>query len=339
MSFEHALRIVEDDQSLSAHEARGAFDDIFGGNVPSDQLATFLLSLCKKGETVDEILGAAQSMRAHAITIKAPPDTIDIVGTGGDNHQTLNVSTAVALVVAACGVPVAKHGNRAATSRSGSSDVLKALGVNLEPGFETLEQCLHEANLCFLFAPSHHLAMRHVADVRRKLGVHTIFNLLGPLTNPANVKRHLIGAYELELLGPMAEVLVRLGSEAAWLAHGQDGMDEITITAPTDIVEMNRGMISHFTLTPEDLGFPRVHISELHGSDAEYNATQLQRLLRGLLSPYRDIVLMNASAALVVAKKAADLSHGVQLAMQAINSGAANNTLDKVIRLTNKSFT
>jgi anthranilate phosphoribosyltransferase len=337
MSFEHALRRVKDDQSLSAFEARSAFDEIFEDKVPQEQLATFLLGLCKKGETVDELLGATQSMRAHALTIKAPIGAIDIVGTGGDIHGTLNISTATALVVAACGVPVAKHGNRAVTSRSGSSDVLKALGVNLEPGLGVVERCLSEANLCFLFAPSHHLAMRHVAEVRKKLGVRTIFNLLGPLTNPANVKRHLIGAYELELLGPMAEVLVQLGSESAWLAHGHDGMDEITTTAPTDIVELNEGMIRHFTLTPEDLGFPRVHISELHGGDAEHNATQLRRLLRGLRSPYRDIVLMNASAALVVARKADNLPNALKLAMHVLDTGAAYNTLDKLVQLSNSS--
>lgn len=334
MSFEAALKKIEDREDLSVDEARAAFDGIFAGGIPDDDLAAFLLGLVRKGETVDELCGAVTSMRSHAISIHAPPGTIDIVGTGGDVHGTLNVSTATALVVAACGVPVAKHGNRASSSRSGSSDVLKALGIGLEPDLGVIERCLEEANICFLFAPRHHPAMRHVAAVRKRLGVRTIFNLLGPLTNPANVLLHLIGAYELEWLGPMAEVLRSLGSEAAWLVHGQDDLDEITVTAPTDVVEMRHGMMRHFTLTPEVAGLRRARLDDLKGRDAAYNAAELRGLLDAHEGPYRDIVLMNAAAALIVANRTHDLQLGVQIAAEAVDSGKAKHTLEMLVRLT-----
>lgn len=336
--FNLLLSKVEKGMSLTEEEAESAFDEIFTGNVPDNNIASFLLGLCKNGETVNELLGAVRSMRAKAITIEAPPGTIDIVGTGGDQNQTFNISTAAALVVAACGVPVAKHGNRSVTSRSGSSDILTALGVNLEPDLGTLEECLNQTNLCFLFAPRHHPAMRHVSSVRKELGVRTIFNLLGPLTNPANVRRHLIGVYEIEWLGPMAEVLKTLGSEIAWLVHGQDDMDEITTTTMTDIVELKGQSVRNFTISPEQFNLPRIHINEIYGGDAKHNATELRRLLRGVKSAYRDIVLMNASAALVVAGKCVDMHHGLRLAASALDTGAAYDVLDKVVHITNSSF-
>jgi len=330
----HLLRIAEG-HDLGADEARQAFDAIFKGEVLPEQIAAFLLGLKGKGETADEILGAAQSMRHHMIPIKAPEGAMDIVGTGGDTLSTLNISSAVAFVVAACDVPVAKHGNRAASSRSGSSDVLAALGVNLDASPLLLERCLAEANLCFLFAPKHHPAMKHVADVRRQLKTRTIFNLLGPLTNPANVKRHLIGVYASNWLEPMARVLGQLGSEAVWVTHGHDGMDEITTTAPTDVVEMRKGRIDRFILEPEHVGLTRARIDVLKGGEAEHNATELKRLLQGQRGTYRDIVLLNASAALVVADKAEDLPHGMRRAEQAIDSGAARAVLEKLIAITN----
>lgn len=321
---------------LSASETQSAFDIIFEGHVPDEKIAAFLLGLHKKGETVDELLGAVKSMRGKMVPLQAPPHTMDIVGTGGDAQGTLNISTAVALVVAGCGVPVAKHGNKAATSKSGSSDVLKALGINLEPPLSVVEQCLAEAKLCFLFAPRHHPAMKHVAEVRKKLGVRTLFNLLGPLTNPAQVTHHLIGVYQLEWLGPMAEVLKLLGSEAAWIAHGHDGMDEITTTGPTDIVELRNNMIQHFTLEPSQVGLPQVSVAKLKGGDAAFNAMALRELLKGAKNAYRDIVTFNASAALIVAGKAQDLKQGMRLAESSIDSGAAQRTLDILIRLTNE---
>ncbi len=335
MPLKSILQKVENGQDLSAAEAHTAFDQIFEDKVPAEQIASFLLGLHKKGETVNELIGAVTSMRGKMISIKAPPGAIDIVGTGGDAQGTFNISTAVALVVAACGVPVAKHGNRASTSRSGSSDILAALGINLEPDLTILERCLNEAHLCFLFAPRHHPAMKHVAEVRRSLKSRTIFNLVGPLTNPANVKRHLIGVYELEWLGPMAEVLKELGSEDAWLAHGHDGMDEITTTSPTDIVELRNGQVRHFSLAPEELGLPRASLENLKGGDAAHNADALKKLLKGERGPYRDIVLMNAAAALAVAGKYEDLPHGIAKATEAIDNGLARRTLDILINLTN----
>jgi anthranilate phosphoribosyltransferase len=336
MAFAQNLKQLEEGKDLSIEEARAAFDQIFGGDIPAEDIASFLLALCRKGESVNELLGAVTSMRGKMLTIKAPPGAIDIVGTGGDAHGTFNISTAVALVVAACGVPVAKHGNRASTGRSGSSDILAALGVNLEPDLAVLEQCLETVNVCFLFAPRHHPSMRHVAEVRRKLGMRTIFNLVGPLTNPANVSRHLIGVYELEWLGPMAEVLKKLGSEAAWLAHGQDGMDEISTTAPTDIVELRHNFVRHFAMTPEQLGLPRVKLDDLKGGDAKRNAEEMKRLLQGHKGPYRDIVLINAAAALAVAGKYDDLRQGLAKAADAIDSGGVQRTLDELVRLTNR---
>ena len=329
-------RKLQKKQALSVEEAHAAFDLIFTGDIPEEQIATFLLALHDKGETTDEILGAVSSMRARAITITAPDNVIDIVGTGGDARGTLNISTAAALVVAGCGVPVAKHGNRAATSKSGSSDVLAALGINLEPPLSMLEQCLSEANLCFLFAPRHHPAMRHVVAVRKKLGVRTIFNLLGPLTNPANVKRHLIGVYSQEWLRPMAEVLHSLGSQTAWLTHGQDGMDEITTITATDVVALQNNTINSFTLTPHDTTIPSPPPQDLQGGDAVQNAATMKRLLSGEKSAYRDIVRLNAAAALVVGGKAADLKHGLALAAESLDSGAARDTLRKLIEVTTR---
>lgn len=336
MLFDHVLQKIEAGENLTQDEARESFDLIFTGEIPDDSLAAFLLGLCKKGESVEELLGAVTSMRGKAITIKAPPDAIDIVGTGGDQLNTLNISTAAAFVVAGCGVPVAKHGNRSVSSRSGASDVLRELGVNVEPDLEILEECLNVANICFLFAPTHHPAMRHVAPVRKQLGVKTIFNLLGPLTNPANVSLHLIGAYEKECLEPMAEVLLQLGSKAAWLVHGQDDMDEITTTAPTDGIELRDEMLRPFALTPESMRLPRASVADLYGKNAVENAIALRKLLNGEPGPYRDIALANAGAALVVVGKASDILHGINLAAESIDSGAAAEALNRLVTLTNR---
>lgn len=336
MSLDLPLSRIAIGQNLSADEARQAFDVVFEGKVPAAEIAAFLIGLKEKGETVDEILGAAASMRSRMLAVKAPDNAMDIVGTGGDAHGTLNISTAVAFVVAASGIPVAKHGNRAASSRSGSSDVLAALGINLDASVGTLQNCLLKANLCFMFAPKHHPAMQHVAEIRKQLKTRTIFNLLGPLTNPANVKRHLIGVFSRDWLEPMAKVLNSLGSEAAWLTHGQDGMDEITTTAPTDVVELRQGKIERFILNPEHVGIARARIDVLKGGEAEHNAIELKRLLQGQHGTYRDIVLLNASAALTVAGKAEDLRQGMQIAEQAIDSGNARKALETLITLTNE---
>lgn len=334
MIINSILSLVRSGQDLSADECRSVFDQIFRGELAANEIQQFLIALRDKGESVAEILGAAQSMRAHMQAITAPAGAIDIVGTGGDGRNTLNVSTAAAIVVAACGVPVAKHGNRAASSRSGSSDALRELGVNLEPSWDALERCANELGLAFLFAPRHHQAMRHVIEIRRAIGTRTIFNVLGPLTNPANVKRHLLGVYELELLGPLAEVLLALGSDAAWLAHGHDGCDEITITAPTDIVELKARQIGHMTVAPEDAGLQRAPLEAIQGGDAVTNAAAIRRLLAGETNAYRDIVLLNSGAALIVAGKASDLRQGAILAAKAIDSGAAQDKLARLCEAT-----
>jgi anthranilate phosphoribosyltransferase len=330
------LHKLRDGHNLSSSEARGVFDSIFAGEVPESHIAAFLLALRRKGETSDEILGAVESMRAKALAIPAPEDAIDIVGTGGDAKETFNISTAAALVVAACGVPVAKHGNRAASGKAGSSDVLAALGINLEPPLEILEQCLADAHLCFMFAPRHHPAMRFVAPVRKKLGVRTIFNLLGPLTNPANVKRHLIGVFSADWLVPMAEVLHSLGSSSAWLTHGQDGMDEITTVTASDVVAIRDDEIIRFVISPEEAGLDFASPEELRGGDAITNAEEIKKLLAGEKGAYRDIVGLNAAAALVVAGKAADLRQGVSTAFENLDNGAANGVLQKLIDMTNR---
>ncbi len=338
MSLEPFLTRLLKREDLSVDEARQAFDDIFAGNIPAEHIGTFLMGLKNKGETVDEILGAVTSMRSRMLTVSAPANAIDIVGTGGDAHGTLNISTAVALVVAACGVPVAKHGNRAASSRSGSSDVLMALGINLNVTTDVLQRCLAEANICFMFAPNHHPAMRYVAEVRKNLKTRTIFNLLGPLTNPANVRHHLIGVYARDWLEPMAKVLHQLGSKVAWLTHGQDGMDEITTTAPTDVVELRNDKFNRFILEPEHVGLSRVRLDVLKGGEAEHNAIELKRLLQGQRGTYRDIVAFNAGAALVVAGKTGDLRQGVESAEQAIDNGSARTVLDTLIEITNEKI-
>jgi anthranilate phosphoribosyltransferase len=336
MSLTKYLLKLADKNDLTADETRTAFDIIFEGKARTDHIPSFLLGLKHKGETADELLGAAQSMRSRMVTIKAPENAMDIVGTGGDAHSTLNISTAVAFVVAACGIPVAKHGNRAASSRSGSSDVLAALGINLDASPETLERCLAEANLCFMFAPRHHPAMQQVAEIRAQLKTRTIFNLLGPLTNPANVKQHLIGVYSHDWLEPMAQVLNKLSSKIAWLTHGQDGMDEITTTAPTDVVELRNNRLDRFIIEPEHVHLKRARLDALKGGEAAHNAAELKRLLQGQHGTYRDIVLFNASAALVIAGKAEDLNKAMPIATQAIDRSAVLSVLDKLLTLTNK---
>jgi len=338
MPLSDVIKKLKSGHDLHVDEVRSVFDAIFIGSVAAESIGTFLLALHDKGETSDEIRGAVLSMREKALTMSAPENTIDIVGTGGDGRNTLNISTAVAMTVAACGVKVAKHGNRSATSKSGSSDVLTALGINIEPPFPILEECLAEANLCFLFAPRHHPVMRYVVDVRKKLRVQTIFNLLGPLTNPANVKHHLIGVYDNKWLFPMAQVLRDLGSESAWLTHGRDGMDELTICDTSDVVSLYKVSIDKTILEPKDANIPLLTTPEsLHGGDASYNAAALTKLFAGEKGAYRDIVLYNAAAALFVSKRASDLITGVTLAAQALDNGAAQAVLNKVVKLTNQA--
>jgi len=322
-------------QALSRAEAEAAFDRLLSGESTAAQTAAFLMALRVRGETVDEISGAVAAMRAKMLTVAAPSDAVDIVGTGGDNSGTWNVSTLAAIVTAAAGVPVAKHGNRALSSKSGAADVLTALGVKvgLEP--DGVSRCIREAGVGFMFAPTHHASMRHVGPVRVELGTRTIFNLLGPLSNPAGVKRQLVGAYSAEWLEPMADALRTLGSERVWLVHGSDGLDEITTTGPTEVAELKDGTLSRFTITPEEAGLARATPDALKGGDATHNAHALRAVLDGEKSAYRDIALINAGAALVIADKAATLKDGVALAAQAIDSGKAKATLDTLIAASN----
>lgn len=320
---------------LTGQEAEQAFDIIMSGHATPSQIGGFLMALRVRGETVDEITGAARVMRAKAHAVKAPADAIDTCGTGGDGAGTWNISTAAALVAAGCGVPVAKHGNRAMSSKSGAADVLAALGVNLDADMALVEQALSNANIGFLMAPRHHAAMRFVGPTRVELGTRTIFNLLGPLANPAGAKRQLLGVFSAHWLEPLAHVLHRLGSEAAWIVHGSDGLDEITVTGPTTVAELKNGHVHSFEVTPEDAGLSRWPAADLRGGDSAVNAVALQGVLAGQPGAYRDIVLLNAAAALVVAGKAADLRLGAEMAADAIAAGAAQKALDDLVRITN----
>jgi anthranilate phosphoribosyltransferase len=323
-------------QPMSEVQSEEVFDTVMSGAATPAQVGALLMALRLRGETVDEITGAARSLRSKALTITAPDGAIDTCGTGGDGLGTYNISTAVAFVVAACGVTVAKHGNRAATSKSGSADVLASLGVRIDADLALVRESLEQAKLGFLFAARHHAAMRHVAPIRGELGTRTIFNLLGPLANPAGTKRQMMGVYAERWVKPMAEVLGRLGAEHAWVVHGTDGLDELTTTGPSLVAEWKDGAVRTFTVTPADAGLKVADPKDLKGGDATVNAQALQRLLDGDHTAYRDIVLMNAAAALIVAGKARDLREGVAMAAHAIDTGAANAVLPKRVDITNR---
>ncbi|GGC69553.1 anthranilate phosphoribosyltransferase [Chelatococcus reniformis] len=334
-AFKPFIAKVATGAPLTRDEARAAFETLLSGEVTPAQAGAFLMALRVRGETVDEIAGAVSALRARMVTVNAPADAIDIVGTGGDNVGTYNVSTLTSLVVAACGVTVAKHGNRAASSKSGAADVLTALGVRIGLDADAIGRCIAGAGIGFMFAPGHHASMRHVAPVRTELGTRTLFNLIGPLANPAAVKRQLLGCFSEMWLEPMVEVLRTLGSERIWAVHGSDGLDEITTTGPTQVVALDNGSISRFTITPEDIGLARARLDDLKGGDPEHNALALKRVLDGEKGPYRDIVVINAAAALVVAGRASSLPEGAGLAAAALDNGAAFTTLYKLISLSN----
>ena len=320
---------------LSRAEAETAFSALFNGEGTPAQMGGFLMALRTRGETVDEYAAAASVMRAKCNAVRAPLGAMDIVGTGGDAKGTLNISTATAFVVAGCGVPVAKHGNRNLSSKSGASDALTELGLNVMVGPEVVEKCLAEAGIGFMMAPMHHPATRHVMPVRMELGTRTIFNILGPLTNPAGVKRQLTGAFSPDLIRPMAETLLALGSEKAWLVHGGDGTDEISIAAPTAVAALENGEIREFTLHPEDAGLPVHPFEAIMGGTPAENATAFRALLDGTSSAYRDAVLLNSAAALMVADKVATLKEGVEHARASIDSGAAKARVATLVRITN----
>jgi anthranilate phosphoribosyltransferase len=321
-------------EALSEAEAAAAFDILMAGEATPAQIAGLLMALRVRGETVDEITGAARVMRARMRAIAAPEGAMDVCGTGGDAQGTVNISTTVAFVVAGCGVAVAKHGNRAISSRSGGADVLGALGVTIDAPFPVLEQALRQVRVAFLMAPRHHAAMRHVAGPRVELGVRTIFNLLGPLANPARVTRQLVGVFGRRWVRPLAETLGRLGAERAWVVHGSDGLDELTVTGESHVAEWHAGRVREFTVKPADAGLKLSSPAALKGGDAAENAEALRGVLAGIAGPYRDAVLLNAAAALVVAGRAGDLKQGVALAAKAIDSGAAMAALEALIAIT-----
>jgi anthranilate phosphoribosyltransferase len=334
-SFKPYLAKVATGAALSREEARAAFETLLSGEVTPAQAGGFLMALRVRGETQDEIVGAVEAMRGRMIAIRAPKGAIDIVGTGGDGSGSYNISTLAAVIVSACGVPVAKHGNRAASSRSGAADVLSALGVRIGLDPELLEQCLQDAGLCFMFAQTHHASMRHVAPVRVELGTRTLFNLLGPLANPAGVTRQLLGVPSEAWMASLTEALRELGSERVWTVHGSDGLDEITTTGPTAVIALENGTIRRFSVTPEDVGLARARPEDLKGGDPDHNAQALRAVLDGEPGAYRDIAVMNAGAALVVAGKAANLREGVEQAAAAIASGAARGALARLVAVSN----
>jgi anthranilate phosphoribosyltransferase len=334
--FTPALKRLTDGSVLSAEESARAFGAIMAGAVAHEDIAAFLTVLARRPPTIAEIVGGVRAMRGAMRKIKAPDNAIDLCGTGGDGHNTFNISTATGFVVAACGVPVAKHGNRSASSRSGTADVLEVLGVKIDMEPRAAEACLAETHFCFLFAPHYHTAMKHVAPVRKQLGFRTIFNLLGPLSNPAQVKRQLIGVFSPDWIETLAHVLKELGSQKAWLVHGADGLDELTTTAATHVAVLDRDAVSRREVTPEEIAVARVPLSALKGGDAKENAAALLRLLAGERGAFRDIVLLNAAAALVVADKVNDLKAGALMAAEAIDTGAAGRVLSRVAALSQK---
>ncbi|MBA5776542.1 anthranilate phosphoribosyltransferase [Stappia sp. F7233] len=321
--------------ALTREEAREAFEIIMSGEATPAQIGGFLMALRVRGETVEEISAAAATMRAKALPVSAPADAVDVVGTGGDSSGSYNISTCSAFVVAGCGVPVAKHGNRSLSSRSGAADVLTALGVNINLAPEKISECIRGAGLGFMFAPNHHSAMKHVGPARTELGTRTVFNLLGPLTNPAGVRMQMVGVFAPQWVRPVAEVLRDLGATAAWVVHGAGGLDEISPIGPTMVAALKDGEITEFEVSPEDHGLPRSTAEALRGGEGPENAVALLGVLEGKPSAYRDAVLMNAGATLVVAGKAKDLGEGIELARQSIDSGAARARLEKLVAISN----
>jgi anthranilate phosphoribosyltransferase len=330
-----AIGKLVEQQSLTEEEAAQAMREIMEGGATPAQIAAFLIALRIKGETIEEITGCARVMREKATRIRAPyPNVIDTCGTGGDGSHTFNISTTAAFVVAGAGVPVAKHGNRAMSSRCGSADLLQALGVSIELSPEMAELCLAEVGITFLFAPLFHSAMKYAVGPRREIGVRTIFNILGPLTNPAGAKQQILGVSRKEFAEPMAHVLGNLGSTRAFVVHGADGLDEITTTGETHITALDGGKIASYTITPEQFGLPRAPLGALAGGDAPQNAAITLAVLEGKRGPHRDVVLLNAAAGLAVAGTAPDLQAGLQLAAHAIDSGAALEKLRGLQRFT-----
>jgi anthranilate phosphoribosyltransferase len=326
---------VADGKPLTRDESRTAFNILMSGDATPSQIAGFLMGLRVRGETVDEITGAVSVMREKMLPVVAPADAIDIVGTGGDASGSYNISTCAAFVAAGCGLKVAKHGNRALSSKSGAADVLMALGVKLDIAPEKISTCITEAGLGFMFAPQHHSSMKHVGPSRVELGTRTIFNLLGPLSNPASAKRQVTGVFAKHWVEPLAHVLKNLGSEACWICHGEGGFDEIVPTGTTFIAELKNGEVKTFEVTPEAAGLTRSNIAALKGGEAVQNAEALRGVLNGISSAFTDAALITTAAALIVASKATDLKSGVKTARESIASGAAARALSRLVEVSN----
>lgn len=329
--MQHILKHLRTGAPLSSVDATQVISDILDGNSTPAQTGAFLMSLSQRGETVDEIVSAARVLRARATTIHAPDNSVDCCGTGGDHSGSYNISTAVAFVVAAYGIPVAKHGNRAASSQSGAADVLESLGLNLDLSAERCETALKTFGFCFLMAPKFHGSLKPLSALRKELGFRTIFNLLGPLANPANTHQQLLGVFDQSWVRPMAEALQKLGTTSAIVVHGSDGMDEITLTGETYCAQLKDGQITEFTLSPADFGLSTIRGEDIQGGDAATNAKALKALLEGQASAYRDIVLANVAATLVLCGKATDYRQGVALGANAIDTGAALKVLNDYI--------
>jgi anthranilate phosphoribosyltransferase len=321
--------------TLSREEAASAFDSMMSGEATPSQMGALVMALRVRGETVDEITGAVSVMRAKMLRVDAPADAIDIVGTGGDGSGSVNVSTCASFIVAGAGIPVAKHGNRALSSRSGAADVLAALGVKIDLRPDDVGRCIKEAGIGFMFAPAHHPAMKNVGPTRVELATRTIFNLLGPLSNPAGVKRQMVGVFSRQWVEPLAQVLKNLGSEAAWVVHGSDGLDEITLTGSTFVAALENGTIRTFEVSPDEADLPRCGHEGLKGGDAAANAIALMSVLDGMPSPYRDVALLNAAAALMVAGRVKTLREGVAIGRESLESGAAAARLKQLISVSN----
>ena len=329
------LAQVADGIPLSEQAAAEAFGLLMAGQAAPSQIGGLLLALRVRGETVDEIVGAARAMRAAMTRVSAPAGAIDCCGTGGDRSGSVNVSTAVSFVLAGAGLTVAKHGNRAQSSRSGAAEVLAELGVRVDAPMPMVQQALDQAGIAFLMAPLYHSAMRHVGPARAELGVRTVFNLLGPLCNPAGVTRQLLGVAVAEKLDTLAAALARLGTDRAWLVHGADGMDELSTTGTSTVIELADGNTRQFTISPDDAGLPSASLDALRGADAAANAADLRQVLDGRAGAYRDIVLLNAAAALIVSERAGTLRDGVALAARSIDDGQARAALDRLVAITN----
>jgi anthranilate phosphoribosyltransferase len=329
------LAAIASGEALDETTAEQTFDIIMSGNATPVQIGALLMGLRVRGETIDEIAGAVKVMRSKMIRVSAPENAVDLVGTGGDASGTYNISTCASFVVAGMGIPVAKHGNRALSSKSGAADTLMALGVNLELTPDQISACIRKAGLGFMFAPAHHSAMKHVGPARVELGTRTIFNLLGPMSNPASVKRQMVGVFDKKWLEPLAKTLARLGSTKAWIVHGSDGLDEITTTGVSYCAALENGEVTRFVIEPEKLGIKPAAPEDLVGGDAAHNATALKRVLDGEQSAHRDIVMLNSAATAVVAERAESISEGLDMARASIDEGKAHSAMEALVTVSN----